>query len=101
MMVADDVFGDGDGVVRFGPERILAEVGFEVMLCKDPKVDTGVGRRVIGAHQEPVGFAPCIPLFWEITDKSDALDLLHSAAVGCSDAITQHPDISTLAVHRS
>jgi hypothetical protein len=71
------------------------------MLGKGLEADTGVGRGVIDAHQKPVGFAPCIPLFREITDKADALDLLHPAAVGLCNAITQHPDISTLAVHRS
>jgi hypothetical protein len=75
-VIADDMVGNGDGVVGLRAHRILAEVSFEVMLGKGLEADTGILRCVIDADEEtqPVGLAPCVPLFREVTNKADVLD---------------------------
>ena len=43
-VIADNVFGDGDRILRFGPEGMVTEVCFQVVLRQGLESDTGVGR---------------------------------------------------------
>lgn len=50
-IVADDVMGDGDGVVRFRAHGMFAEVSFEIVLCKGTEMDADVAGFIVDANQ--------------------------------------------------
>jgi hypothetical protein len=67
------------------------------MLGKGVESEAGISC-LVDAFEQAISLSSRIPFLRELSDRPNRDDLFHASSVRLCGSVTQHPDISTLAV---